>query len=106
MILAQYKVDEGSGTNLVDSSGNGNDATLTGTTTNWWDKFADINYFTDGAGHGVEKTQQEWVADGVMNHNKQYYIKECENSNTEVYIYKQPLTDPEDEEVLTACCVL
>jgi len=104
--LAFYKVDEGSGDTLTDSSGNGNDATVSDVTTFWDDaqvaqsiqdaeNAADALYFMDVDNHGVPKTQAEFLSDGVINFDKQRWF--C--STAGLLFYKNPLTIPEAAEV-------
>jgi len=105
-VLAFYKCDEGSGDTLIDSSGNGNDATVSDIT-NFWDdsqvaqslqdaeNTADALYFMDVSNHGVPKTQAEFLSDGVINFDKQRWF--C--ANTGMLFYKNPRTAAEASEV-------
>ena len=117
-VLAFYAVDEGSGLTIADSSGNGNDATLDVTIPTFWegdpmvsqelgdaDIAADALYFTDGLYHPVEKTQAEWVSDGVINYDKQRYLTDCDGKPPQLLIYKDPRTVAEDAAIKLFGCI-
>ena len=115
--LAVYNVDEGEGTTLVDSSGNGYDATLTTSDESaFWNDAAPmvsqsimeadqgVGVFTDLAGHAVPMSQT--TIDTHMNINDQYFRKTCTGSNTEYFFYKQVLTGEDLLTVEVACCLM
>lgn len=95
-------INEGSGTDIHDSDGN-LVGILSGDDTFWEGEpmvahsimdaeaaSTSGNYLTDGNGHALSMTQQEWEADTVvMNNNKQYYF--CAEAG--LFINKNVLTD-------------
>ena len=110
-------VDEGEGLVIKDSLGN-IVGTYDVTIPTFWegepmvsqelgdaDIAADALYFTDGLYHPVEKTQAEWVSDGVINYDKQRYLTDCEGKPPQLLIYKDPRTTAEDAAIKLFDCI-
>jgi len=98
-------INEGSGTDIHDSASN-SVGTLSGTGDFWAGKpmvaqsiidmeaAAVAPYFTDGGTNAISKTQQEWISDGVINNNKQYYF-----GDKGMTLYETIRTTGEDTEI-------
>jgi len=108
-------INEGTGTDIHDSEGN-LVGTLNGNATFWdaphevsqelaeAEDAADSYYLTDGSRHPVDKTQQEWISDGVINNDKQRYLTDC-NNKPELLVYKVPNSIAEDAEIKVFGCL-